>query len=933
MGTQCDRYSSVARSLRAAAVSAALLFSASCGETGLVVPEAGPGRATAALRPNFATLPSGAPTVPLSKIQAVLTGPNVDKLTVEAKFVDGVATLEFDVPIIGASATFLLQYTAFDLQGVVAFTGTQTLVLRRGRNTSVPSPTLVYDGPDAKITALRITPGPLTLQAGTAAALAVTGTLPNGQTLVPRVSWTSSNPNIVAVGPDGALTAGRSQGTATITATSATMTATTQVKVQAPVDKVTLAPATPTIIRGQTLNTTIDLRDATNAVIDDRTPVYTSADPTVATVSLTGVISGVKVGKTTITATAEGKTSTVTVTIVSPLDKIDLGTGPIAFSSLKSTTTLTPKLTAVAGASVAGIVPEFSSSNASVASVDAAGVVTAVGNGTARITASFEGVTSVIDVVVDQVAQTVVISPRGASVTAIGESRTFTTAIADAGNSAIEKPIVTWTSSDPTVATVSGNGATGVVTALKPGSVTITATANGKTDAVSFVVAPVGRFLVLSLSRNSIETGQTSVVSAQIADGNGSPIGSTSATFTTSTPNVISVSGNTVTGLSAGTGRIVATSGSFSGAINVTVTGPPPPPPPTDGLTLTPASVEKLPGGTQQFSVSGGAGTYTWSVNGIPNGNSTYGTVTASGFYTAPSAVPSPSTFPVCAAQASPALSGCATVVISPIPSGGADVIVMNDMNLWDNNNGFGQGGANQGRFVVNLMNFSGSGPRTTQTGFMFYRGHGSLCASSECSVSSTSRMSDTLRAHGYTVIDNSSATLTGPIAANVKAILLLTPSTPFSDTEINILKQFAAEGGRIIFSGEHGGYYGSYVGPVENAFFAKMGGQLTNTNAIVACSGSWVIPQSSIRPHQVTAGLTGVAIPCASGINLGPNDYALFYDALGTTVVGAVAKIDLTPIPIAQQPAEASASRSVRPVPAGLLPTVDGVNRKRPNY
>ena len=70
VGSQFDRYSSVARSLRAATVSAALLFAASCGDTGVVVPEAGPGRATAALRPNFEKLPSGAPTVPLSKIQA-----------------------------------------------------------------------------------------------------------------------------------------------------------------------------------------------------------------------------------------------------------------------------------------------------------------------------------------------------------------------------------------------------------------------------------------------------------------------------------------------------------------------------------------------------------------------------------------------------------------------------------------------------------------------------------------------------------------------------------------------------------------------------------------------------------------------------------------------------------------------------------------------
>jgi len=47
------------------------------------------------------------------------------------------------------------------------------------------------------------------------------------------------------------------------------------------------------------------------------------------------------------------------------------------------------------------------------------------------------------------------------------------------------------------------------------------------------------------------------------------------------------------------------------------------------------------------------------------------------------SKVPSPASFDVCAIQESPANNGCARVTISPIPSGGADVIVFNDVNTF----------------------------------------------------------------------------------------------------------------------------------------------------------------------------------------------------------------------------------------------------------
>src|SRR5579883_2986932 len=66
---------------------------------------------------------------------------------------------------------------------------------------------------------------------------------------------------------------------------------------------------------------------------------------------------------------------------------------------------------------------------------------------------------------------------------------------------------------------------------------------------------------------------------------------------------------------------------------------PPPPPPQITGVSVAPQSVAIAAGATTQFTatVTGDAtNSVTWSVNGVAGGNSTTGTIDASGNYTAP---------------------------------------------------------------------------------------------------------------------------------------------------------------------------------------------------------------------------------------------------------------------------------------------------------
>src|SRR5262249_27525134 len=157
------------------------------------------------------------------------------------------------------------------------------------------------------------------------------------------------------------------------------------------------------------------------------------------------------------------------------------------------------------------------------------------------ISASIDGIATRSDVTIKQVSVAVEVQPRSASVGAIGDSRVFTASLFDAGSNPLTQPEVVWSSSNPTVATVAGTGSSGTVTARAAGSTTITASSNGKPDAVLFVVAPQAEVLAILSTATTIQAGQTATLSAKLADANGNVIRDAPATFTTTTPNVLSV--------------------------------------------------------------------------------------------------------------------------------------------------------------------------------------------------------------------------------------------------------------------------------------------------------------------------------------------------------------------------------------------------------
>ncbi len=232
---------------------------------------------------------------------------------------------------------------------------------------------------------------------------------------------------------------------------------------------------------------------------------------------------------------------------------------------------------------------------------------------------------------------------------------------------------------------------------------------------------------------------------------------------------------------------------------------------------------------------------------------------------------------------------GCESIQVP-----GRDIVVLNDINIFDNN---AMADNDNVRFVQNLVNFTTSGIRNDSDVVQIDRGRNSNCNNSgECNDSNWGTMIATMEGEGFTVesIFSNSGTLTS-IPSNVKVIMLVNPNEQYTVAEINTLKQFASEGGRIIFVGEWDGYYGSGIA-LENEFLLNMGAVLFNSGGALDC-GYTVLPETSNREHPIMEGVGDLTIACASVIEPGEGDFALFYDTTNTSVLGGVAKIDTEPI------------------------------------
>nr|WP_193312306.1 Ig-like domain-containing protein [Bifidobacterium leontopitheci] len=307
------------------------------------------------------------------------------------------------------------------------------------------------------------------------------------------LTWSSSDKAVATVNADGKVTAVKA-GKTTITATAAngvkgSLTVTVKAKDVTPETK----PVTKVEVTGDdtvTVGDTIKLAaKITPADATDQSLTWTSTDEKIATVDAKGVVTGVAAGKATIAATAaNGVKGTLEVTVkakeVTPETKPVTGVKVTGKNELTEgdTTTLQAEITP-ADATDKSLT--WTSSDKAVATVNADGKVTALKAGTTTITATASnGVKGSLTITVKAKEVTPEPEPGNVPVTKVevtvkdgvtkveaGKKLALTATVLP-GNAT--NKTVTWTTSDASIATVDTNG---IVTALKAGTVTITATA------------------------------------------------------------------------------------------------------------------------------------------------------------------------------------------------------------------------------------------------------------------------------------------------------------------------------------------------------------------------------------------------------------------------------------------------------------------------
>ncbi len=322
-------------------------------------------------------------------------------------------------------------------------------------------------------------------------------------------TWSSSATSVATVSSTGVVTA-VSGGTATITYSVAyscgTATSTFGITVNPAPDAGTISGLSAVCVMS-----------TTSLVETSTTGTWSSSDPTKATVSSTGVVSGVATGSVTISYTATNSCGTAVTTHAMT---VNAGSGVSALTGGASAI-CAGSTTAFATTTTGGA---WSSSNTSVATVDASGSVYAVAAGTTNIaytvSSSCGSASASAALTVNPLPSVGTIT--GPSVVCISSGATALTDTAARGGS--------WTSSNNTLATVSS---TGVVTPINVGNVIISYSATNScgtlvaTHAITIATSPTAG-TISGLS--SVCLGGSTTLSSTIAGGTWSSSSTSTAT-------------------------------------------------------------------------------------------------------------------------------------------------------------------------------------------------------------------------------------------------------------------------------------------------------------------------------------------------------------------------------------------------------------------
>lgn len=568
---------------------------------------------------------SGAATISVTQLTATalvvapaaatLAAGATAQLTASATLSDGSVADATHSAVWSTSASSVATVTAGLVTG--AGRGSATVTATLGALTATAAITVTA----ATLSSISVAPSQANVAAGltqqfTATAVYSDGTTSNATALV---SWQSSAPAVATLDPSApglidALTPGSANITATLSGV--TGSATITVSSAAPT-QITLSPSPITLPAGVSQQVTATARFTDNSVRDVSSNVtWTVGNPAFATVSASGLLTGLAQGSTTLTASLGGVTATDALTITAAQLAQILLQPQNASVAIAGTQQFSA--TGIYGDNSLHDVTEqatWSTSSAATATVSNAagtrGFATGVAAGTAQITATVGAVSSSPASLTVSGATLVSINLRitpPLTAVYITVPSAVTARYSDGSQVDVTAQAV-YTSADATVASViaSGTGA-GQVTGVGQGQTNITAAFGGQTSSQQItVVAATLQSIDVQPPRGMIEVGQSVQLRANAQFmGAPVPIDVTTLVTWTSADTTIGVFDATPNGqftaVGAGMVTVAAELDGISGTRSLTVAPATP-----VSIAIVPASVS-IPVGVTQALVA--IGTY-----------------------------------------------------------------------------------------------------------------------------------------------------------------------------------------------------------------------------------------------------------------------------------------------------------------------------------
>ena len=379
------------------------------------------------------------------------------------------------------------------------------------------------------------------------------------------IVYVSSDESVAKVDGSGRVLA-TGAGTAEITASIGDVSAVCSITVNSTLSSIGFSFSSMPVRIGDTVRLPLIYNPADTT--SDTTTAWESSNPQVVTVDGNGVIRAVGAGSAVIRAVCGKFRAEATISVVIPVSGVTVSQTAMTLNKGASAAL---QASVVPGNTTEDRSITFSSDNASVARVDASGLVTAIAPGVAHVTANHGLLGAVCTVTVLSPLQAVRIGQETLSVIE-GSSANLSVIFEPADTT--DPKTVSWSSENPEIALIDENGS---VTGVREGETVVTAAAGGFSASVTVKVLPWVEVESVTLSETehvATSRGETFTLTAVVTPSDATE---GTVTFQSSDENVATVDGaGLVKAVDRGTAVITATAGGKSAACTVTVDIPEP---------------------------------------------------------------------------------------------------------------------------------------------------------------------------------------------------------------------------------------------------------------------------------------------------------------------------------------------------------------------